>query len=152
MPGRLWVVIEHTQLAPADRAKIDLLVIVGILFLVARLAQQRAGLHLPLPLWLCAFFHDHFAHRTRIRRFFLPDHELLCLFDMAAAAEQALNSPLIASFVLVAPEHFAAYRAIDDLLSAENMQAKILACTDTKTYVGVAKASSPSGVLARQTS
>jgi hypothetical protein len=37
----------------------------------------------------------------------------------------------------MAAELFAAYRAIDDLLFAENVQAKILTCSGTKTYVDV---------------
>lgn len=130
------MVIEHAELAAADRTKANLLVVVGVLFLEARLAQERAGLHLPLPLWLFGVFHDLFAHSASIRRLFLPNHELFCLFYVAVAAEQALNPPFFAGLVLVAPELFAANRAIDDLLFAENVQAKILACTGTKTYVG----------------
>ena len=39
LPGRLRVVIEHAQLAITDRAKVQLFIIVCILFLIARLTQ-----------------------------------------------------------------------------------------------------------------
>jgi hypothetical protein len=130
------VVIEHAELTAADRAKVNLLVIIGVLFLEAWFAQKSAGLHFPLPLWLFAAFHDLFADRAPVRCLFLPDHELLCLFDVATAAEQTLNSPLLAGLVLMLPDFFAAYRAIDHLLFAENVQAKVLACTATKMYIG----------------
>jgi hypothetical protein len=55
---------------------------------------------------------------------------------VAVAAEQAFNAPVFAGFVFVAPKLLAAYSAIDCLLFAENVQAKLLACTGTKTYVG----------------
>ncbi len=47
-----------------------------------------------------------------------------------------MNPPFFTGLVLVAPKLFAANRAIDDLFFAENVQAKILARTGTKTYVG----------------
>lgn len=130
------MVIEHAELTVADRARVNLLVIIGVFLLKARFAQKSAGLHLPLPPWFFAVFHDLFADRAPLRCLFLPDHELLCLFDVTVAAEQTLNSPLLTGLVLMSPDFFAAYRAIDDLPFAKNVQAKVIAYTATKTYVG----------------
>jgi hypothetical protein len=83
-----------------------------------------------------AVFHDLFTHHALVRRLFLPDHELSCFFDVAVAAEQAFNPPFFAGLVPVAPKLLAAYRAIHYLLFGKNVQARFLACTDTKMYVG----------------
>ena len=77
------------------------------------------------------------AHCAPIRDFFLLQYELFCLFDMAAAAEQAFNAPFFAWLILVAPKLFTAYCAMNYfLLFAKDMQAKLLhASTHTKTYM-----------------
>lgn len=137
VPRRLGMVVNHAQLAIADRAKVHFLVMVGVLLVKACLAQQSPGLHFPLPFWLVAVLLDLFAaHRANVRRFLLLEHELPCLFDVAVATEHAFNPPLFAGFVFVAPKLLAAYCAIDWILFAENVQAKLLACTVTKMYVG----------------
>lgn len=77
------------------------------------------------------------AHGARVRRFLLLEHKLPCFFEVAVAAEQAFNAPLFAGLVPVAPKLLATHRAIYYLLFAKNVQAKLLACTATKTYVSI---------------
>jgi hypothetical protein len=76
------------------------------------------------------------ADSAGVGHFFLLEHELPRLFDVAVAAEQAFDPPVISGLVTVAPELLAAYRAVHRLPFAENVQAKLLPCTGTKTYVG----------------
>jgi hypothetical protein len=76
------------------------------------------------------------AYCAPIRDFFLLQYELFCLFDMAVAAEHAFNAPFLAWLILVAPKLFTAYCAMNDLLFAKDVQAKLLhASTHTKTYI-----------------
>jgi hypothetical protein len=59
---------------------------------------------------------------------------------MAGAAEHALNTPIFAWLVLIAPQLFAAYSAINDLSFPKEMQAKLLdILRHTKTYTCLIK-------------
>jgi hypothetical protein len=132
------VVIENPELSVTHGAKIRFLVIVCKFFVKAWLAKQTPLLHLPLPLWLLAVPYDLFAtYRANIWRFRLLKHKLPRLLYVAVAAEQAFNPPVFASLVPMAPKLPSTYRAIYDLLFTENMQAKLLARTATKTYICV---------------
>lgn len=58
---------------------------------------------------------------------------------MAAAAEHAVDSPILAWLILVAPKLFTAYCAMNDLLFAEDVQVKLLhTLTYTKMYMQIA--------------
>jgi hypothetical protein len=57
---------------------------------------------------------------------------------MAVAAQHALNSPILAWLILVATELLTTYCAINYLLSAEDVQAKLLHVqTHKKTYLQI---------------
>ena len=59
---------------------------------------------------------------------------------MAGAAKHALNTPIFAWLVLIAPQLFAAYSAINDLSFTKEMQAKLLdILRHTKTYTCLIK-------------
>ena len=145
VPRWFWVVVEHTELGIADGTKINLLVIVGVFFIKTRLAKHTPLLHLPLPLCLVAASNNNLfaAYRANVRRLRLLEHKLPCLFYVAVAAEQAFNPPVFAGLVLVAPKLLATHSAVHDLLFAENVQAKLLAFTGTKTYVGASQPQIP---------
>jgi hypothetical protein len=60
---------------------------------------------------------------------------------MTVAAEHAFHFPFLAWFILVAAKLYAAYCAMNNLLFAKDVQAKLLdVLTDTKMYIPIIKA------------